>query len=279
MSTTATIAGDTRNFSDLDESWDIKATMHTNLAFWRHNATEFERLHDPIRPLCAEYDPAGHRVRVTGDTSAERLDPTDRWVLSGGSPGVIAEFKSLAGVAAVALECAVDAEASTHWLDCIRRQSDDYIAEGWIAVSASAWPLRGYGQAQACGPEDARDAEISPIPGGGQIADVCDASARFCRLLANELEKATLLPTSRDRHSSTPFGHRVARLRQECGWTYEKLAEHTGLGRSTVIGHVTTGSTPRVGTAKRYADAFTNALKRPISALDLMADSAQPDSD
>jgi DNA-binding XRE family transcriptional regulator len=276
MSATVTMVGDTCNVSDPGV---IKAAMHTNVAFWRSKAPEFERLHDPIRLLCAEYDPAGHSIRVTTDTGGERLDPTDRWVLSGGRPAVIAEFKSLAGVAAVALGCAADAEAWTHWLDAIRRQSDDYIAEGWIAVSASAWPIRGHGHAHACGPDDARDSEISPMPGGGQIAGVCEASARFCRLLANELEQATLLPTSRGRHSSTPFGRRVARLRRECGWTYEELAEYAGLARSTVISHGTTGSTPRVGTAKQYADAFAKALKRPISVLDLIADSAQSDAD
>src|SRR6476660_5399553 len=72
------IAGDTRNVSDVDESRVIKATMHTPVAFWRSNATAFERLHDPIRPLCAEYDPAGHSAGITARGVPELGSATTR---------------------------------------------------------------------------------------------------------------------------------------------------------------------------------------------------------
>jgi hypothetical protein len=252
--------------------------MNAHADFWSRKADQFERLHDPTRPICAEYDPAGHSVRVTVEGDGSRVDPTDRWVLSGGSPAVITAFKSLAAVAAVALGCADDAEAWSHWLDYIRRHSEEYRAEDWDAVSASRWPMRRPEPEHERRTGPAGDYETSEVERIGQIASVCEASARFCRRLVDEQEKASILGAATNTSYPTPFARNVDHFRLQCGWTYEELSEHVRLARSMVFAHVKKGALPRPSTVKRYADAFAKQLKEPISPADLMADVAKPDS-
>lgn len=241
--------------------------MKTDPAFWKEKAAQFEKLHDPQHRIGGEYDPAGHLMQVTDDwVDAHALGC---WVLSGGNPSVIEEFKSLAAVAAVALDCLDDPEAWTYWLDHLRRQSADFSSEGYEVESASSWPLL-----PAAGQEHVLGAERkspSGVDTSGVIPSVCEASARFCRVLANESEKVTI---ARELKYRTAFARNVDRLRTECGWTYEQLAEEIKLDRTSVIDHVTKGAQPRVQTKKAYADAFTRRLGRSISVNDLDADLA-----
>jgi hypothetical protein len=248
--------------------------MNTGADFWTHKAAQFERLDDPQHPLSGDYDSAGRNLT---DTDRNRLDADKRWLISGGGPGAIDDFKSLAGVAAAALGYGDHAEPWAYWLEYLRAHSRDYVGEDWNPVSTSTWPRRPGEQGNEIPVDHAEDVELSDARKTGQIPSLCDASARFCRLLANEQEKAAIQGTATNSRYATPFARNVDRLRTECGWTYEDLAEHVGMARSSVIGHVTKGTTPRVPTLKRYADAFAKALKRPISAPDLTADSVKPD--
>jgi ribosome-binding protein aMBF1 (putative translation factor) len=67
------------------------------------------------------------------------------------------------------------------------------------------------------------------------------------------------------------FGAAIDRLRRECGWSLEMLAEKVSFDRTTVIRHVSGKAKPRVTTIKAYADIFTAALSRSISPADLQS--------
>jgi hypothetical protein len=67
----------------------------------------------------------------------------------------------------------------------------------------------------------------------------------------------------------TSFGRNINRLRKECGWSFDRLAEATGLDKKLILGHVKDGRGAYPRTLKTYADAFTKELKRPIKPDDL----------
>jgi hypothetical protein len=104
---------------------------------------------------------------------------------------------------------------------------------------------------------------------------VCEASARFCRHLAHEHEKAAIVEAAAA--APTPFARNIQRLRLECGWSYDDLTGSVDMDRSTVIDHATKVTQPWPATVKKYADAFTKALHRSISPAELMVDVVKRD--
>jgi hypothetical protein len=67
----------------------------------------------------------------------------------------------------------------------------------------------------------------------------------------------------------TSLGRNINRLRKECGWSFDRLAEATGLDKKLILGHVNAGRGTHPRTLKTYAEAFTKELKRPIKPDDL----------
>lgn len=67
----------------------------------------------------------------------------------------------------------------------------------------------------------------------------------------------------------TSLGRNIDRLRKDCGWSFDELAKKTGIEKKLILAHVNEGTRPQPRIAKLYADAFTKALGRPISASDL----------
>jgi DNA-binding XRE family transcriptional regulator len=53
-------------------------------------------------------------------------------------------------------------------------------------------------------------------------------------------------------------------LREECGWTQEKLAEKVGVSRDSVMDHEAKRAKPSPKTLKAYRDVFSEALGREI---------------
>jgi DNA-binding XRE family transcriptional regulator len=68
--------------------------------------------------------------------------------------------------------------------------------------------------------------------------------------------------------SPSSLGSNLERLRNECGWTVEALAEAVEVERRTVFRHLK-GTSPRPAVMRRYAEAFSKALGRKITILDL----------
>jgi len=134
---------------------------------------------------------------------------------------------------------------------------------------------------------------------GGIIFSVCVASATFCaRLERKTLElvesRAQQAPAQRVCESGSSFdpnenlrdavltkkariaeiaGSTISRnidtLRKECGWSFDKLAEKTGIDKKAILQHVNNGTTPRPSTLREYAQAFSKELGRKIAAPDL----------
>jgi hypothetical protein len=69
--------------------------------------------------------------------------------------------------------------------------------------------------------------------------------------------------------SSTRVGKNIDTLRKECGWSFDKLAGETGIDKKSILAHVNKGTRPRPRILKEYAQAFSKALGRNITAPDL----------
>ncbi len=67
----------------------------------------------------------------------------------------------------------------------------------------------------------------------------------------------------------TKIGENIGRFRKECGWSFDVLADKTGIDKKLILGHINDGKGAQVRTLKTYADAFTKELRRPITVADL----------
>ena len=68
----------------------------------------------------------------------------------------------------------------------------------------------------------------------------------------------------------TPLGKNIEKFKDECGWSYDELAEKSKIDKALILGHVNKGKGAHPSTKKKYADAFTKKLGRPITPLDLV---------
>jgi ribosome-binding protein aMBF1 (putative translation factor) len=59
-------------------------------------------------------------------------------------------------------------------------------------------------------------------------------------------------------------GDQIQRLRRECNWTIERLAEKVGLDESTVKRHLAGKQTAHLSTISLYQQAFSKALKKDV---------------
>ena len=73
-------------------------------------------------------------------------------------------------------------------------------------------------------------------------------------------------PEDRD---ASRVGKNITQFRKECGWTYDELADATLIDRKQIILHAKGRAKPRPRTLRKYSEAFTKALGRPISPGDL----------
>jgi len=74
---------------------------------------------------------------------------------------------------------------------------------------------------------------------------------------------------SKPPNAATVIGRNINRLRKECGWSLDKLAEETRIDKKLILSHVNKGATPVPRILKEYAQAFSKALERRIIAPDL----------
>jgi hypothetical protein len=147
--------------------------MKDDSAFWHRQAERFDSLKGATNPIRASFDPDG---RCAGD----------RWGLSQDTPSpnfnrVVDELKSVAAVCSVALDFLNTEDAWAEWLEHPLRESVDF---------ESGFTRTGYDHTS----DENRphtDAELLSTT-YGEIEDVCAASARVCRRLADECERSEL---------------------------------------------------------------------------------------
>ena len=90
-----------------------------------------------------------------------------------------------------------------------------------------------------------------------------DKLERMVRERARTAKKAT------HTNGITAIGRNIDTLRKECGWSFDQLAEATGIDKKSILSHVNKGARPIPRILKEYAQAFSKALGRKITAPDL----------
>ena len=173
----------------------FRAGIVVNSAFWREQAQRFPSLrkaalHERTLPLGASYHPEGWGF---DEVLGFRGRSAARWLLEHGTPAIVEEFKSVAGICAVALGAANRNDAWVEWLDCLRRERVNLEA---AELQISSWQREPRPKADfeimASGLFTVA-AEVRPDPESKivqteilEISDVCRASEWVCRRLADE---------------------------------------------------------------------------------------------
>jgi excisionase family DNA binding protein len=176
-------------------------------AFWQEQARRFgdlrqernqrsERHLRAERHLGANYHPDGWNL---DNFRAFHGRAADRWYLDHSTPQAVEEFKSIAGVCAVAVGAPNTDTAWVEWLDCLRRESVDFKPSELVSTTRSReWRPEPDFEIVAVGlivePLEVRavaDAQLISFA-LGEIDDVAGASERVCRRLADEALKIEL---------------------------------------------------------------------------------------
>jgi hypothetical protein len=74
--------------------------------------------------------------------------------------------------------------------------------------------------------------------------------------------------TSASRPTPGKTALNIDRLRRECGWSLNDCERWTGLDKKLIRGHIN-GKSARPRTLKKYAQAFSRELKRPVAVSEL----------
>jgi len=220
-------------------------------SFWEKKATQFAALHvsplvgaqwEPRRPIRAEFHPDGWYTTFSDNwnefphTNGEKCAKAAHcWLLDDGTAATIDEFKDVARNAAVALGDLNTDDAWEGWLDHLRRFSVDYKETGTATSSvddARHWPapvvniLRGSIASVSLIDERMVETRI------GNIEDVCQASARFCRKLQLEAESQSIQPPP-EAVVAKLFPQRAAWLKS-MGITKTQIQTLTGVDKGTI---------------------------------------------
>jgi hypothetical protein len=209
--------------------------MPVDSAFWLDFEKQFRTLADSFGDLDAICDGTNWHFRGGPSEDAKRTRLQNR-------------FRSLAELAAKAAGKPNRANALSPWLNQLRQHSLKFE----LILNA--------GESN----------------GAGAIRDLCLASAEHCLALAAqafELDAAVRLRDSpalkRRKTYKTSMGSNIDRLRKECGWGMDELANKTGLDKKLILGHINKGKGAYPNTLRIYADAFTGKLNRTVTVAEL----------
>jgi hypothetical protein len=94
------------------------------------------------------------------------------------------------------------------------------------------------------------------------------ANQRFTRILT-EKPHLNSSGTKPAKSYKTVLGRNIDLLRKHCGWSFDDLAQATGLDKKLLLGHVNGGKGAHPSTLERYAQTFTEKLGRTITVAAL----------
>jgi hypothetical protein len=250
--------------------------------FWKEREAEFRKHDAPENELVADW-----------------FSLDDSWsfrtsLARSPAPGLEQVFKSLAREAAKGLAYAGDDESWIVWLNALRRAIDRSTGRRiYSAISSTgslqireresdqmfksrdAVPRGGVWKFVASGSPD------QPVTGAESlmywetttemIEHLFTSSANFC------LELRSLIRNDRTTNENkglgkaykTVMGANIDRLRKECGWSFDDLAEVTRIDKKRILAHVNKGSGAHPSTLEAYAEAFTEKLGRPVTVAEL----------
>ncbi len=233
---------------------DVWQAFHSRFMQLAHEEEENEQAVRKDRLLRAYCDYEKHPIILAEKNRTRqglfcllKVPETGLWTISDGiDENFHARFRTLATRAAVALGSPEGVDAEDFWLhnlylDLLENNSDQ------LSVTC---------------------------PEGGVILRACVARATYCSRLeqkALESPDAVRRGTPKEGASNTQksIGRNIDCLRKECGWSYDNLAQETGIDKKSILSHVKKGVLPFPRIRKEYAQAFSKALKRTITALDL----------
>jgi hypothetical protein len=86
---------------------------------------------------------------------------------------------------------------------------------------------------------------------------------------AREIKALELANQGESSVAQNIIGRNIDRLKTECGWSLDVLADKTGIDKKLVHSHVHGKHKPNPKTLKEYAQAFTKQLGRQITANNL----------
>lgn len=209
-------------------------------SFWRDLQAQFRGLLE-----------GGH------DLSAIRVSP-GQWHIRAGPPGDVARarlaqaFHALAERAAIAAAL-VGPEPSIGWLE--------HLVSG---------PFFQPDTTVECG-EDGR--AITVPTGAGWLESLCTASGDACmtwETAAYRAERGQPGLVSATHRTGGGLAANLKHLRMECGWSLQDLADQAHVDRQTVLDHVNRGKGAHPRTLRKYADALSRGLHRPVTVEDLL---------
>jgi hypothetical protein len=105
-----------------------------------------------------------------------------------------------------------------------------------------------------------------PQKGTGRLSG---GTHRAVRSLDGPMPKAGEEPKAQGKPYPTRRGQNIDRLRKECGWSFDVLAEKTGMDKKLILSHVNRPTKPHPRNMRLYADAFAKELGRPIAVTDI----------
>jgi len=219
-----------------------------------------------------------HSEQRSANGLVHAINSDDSWTL-GGPEDLQKKFRSIVRNIAVRLGWANDKDPLSAWCELLKRHG-----VGYHKMTGSINRRRvELDTEQMCSIErEQRDTQ------GGTINLLCKVSAEYCIecdtkeaaaakatavgrqiFVAENSGKTAQGMDSKSTKEPTAIARNINRLRKECGWSLDDLSKETGIGKKLILSHVNKGATPRPRILKEYAQAFSKALRRSITAPDL----------
>ena len=236
----------------------------SNPDFWRDLAIEFRALSEHRDSLAA------HWTRTVGSGT-----PT-RWRLTARDPSVRYRFEPLARRGAQGFGfLLVNSDLLTFWLDALKEwmehedapasRVEGYQNKGGVQIHEESGVLREvcYASADFCSSLESQALERQKL----EVADPADfrppepvsASEKSFEIAGPLTEKIQAFPFKPSEQKEST-GQQIDRLRKECRWTIEELAEKVGINIRTVQRHIADKSSPYSRHLSGYERAFSKAL-------------------
>jgi hypothetical protein len=116
------------------------------------------------------------------------------------------------------------------------------------------------------------DAQHRPVDGAGDVQMPSGSEQAAVPSGSQSPEVNTQVPIHFEiggKNYPTALGRNIDRYRKECGWSFDRLAEATGLDKKLILGHVNEGKGAYPSTLKTYADGLSKKLGRTVTVADL----------
>jgi hypothetical protein len=177
----------------------------------------------------------------------------EHWFMAGSSlPSIIDSFKWAAERAAVLLGLPAGSSALFYWLNLLKDNSPRYQGGGSSETHSDDGTVTR--------------AEV------GTIRCVCLASEEYCFKLETEaiarqklaFAKPMVLAEARQPATAESIAAQLTRLREECRWTIDELAEKIQVNLRTAQRHLASDNIPHKRHIAAYERVFSKELKRQI---------------